>query len=466
MITDAAAVRAVLLQIAQEVQSRGWFPPTQDFRTQENHKLLDEMVREKILIRSHGFYAWRGYGLRRIKHDGFGSAELDRAVRLLQFMTERFNNKEREQVSVYDLARLLGWPEPNEVRRAAYVLMMEFGNALFATQMRENGVPEMIQPGEGLWSATMDLLVNGPPPEPETPKEEPKVVPMGSNPPDPKRVFIVYGRNAAAADAMRAFLRSLTLIPGDFDEVKRRMGGTPFIGDVIRKGVEEAAAVVVIFTPDERATLRPGFERDGDPPLDKERWQARPNVIFEAGLAMGIDEHKTILVTLGSDVSLFSDASGRHILRMNNTFERRDELRELLETAGCDVQSQPDWTRSGDFQGCVSPSVPLSPSFPGPAGAQDTPTASPRSAAPAQEMDDDRRIMLLKRWLRSVRASEINDMPQDCAEIERAAEVPPDSAARLYKRWVDGPWTVDEIRGGFITLRYGGNVRKPRGGRS
>jgi predicted nucleotide-binding protein len=43
--------------------------------------------------------------------------------------------------------------------------------------------------------------------------------------PDPKRVFIVYGRNSRAHEALKLFLRALKLNPLDFDEVKNDLGG-------------------------------------------------------------------------------------------------------------------------------------------------------------------------------------------------------------------------------------------------
>jgi predicted nucleotide-binding protein len=170
---------------------------------------------------------------------------------------------------------------------------------------------------------------------------------------DKARIFVIHGRNGEAAEATRQFLRALGLQPSDFDEVKRRIGGSPFIRQVIRRGVTDATAVIALFTPDEQATLDEYFERVGDKPEELQRWQARPNVIFEAGVAMGIDESKMIFVTLGSDVSLFSDAGGPPVVRMDNSPQKRDELRALLKTAGCAVDEHRDSLGQGDFESCV-----------------------------------------------------------------------------------------------------------------
>lgn len=182
--------------------------------------------------------------------------------------------------------------------------------------------------------------------------------------PDSKRVFIVYGRNAKAKDAMVLFLRAIGLEHLDFDEVKNSLGGSPYVGDIVRKGMDEAQAVVVIYTSDEYASLRPSFHSVRDDELEKNRWQPRQNVIFEAGMAMGINEKRTILVVLG-DMPLPSDIKGRHIVYLNNTTDSREKFRNLLggQAVGCAVDfTKAGWHNvgtAGDFEACIQP--PLLP---------------------------------------------------------------------------------------------------------
>jgi hypothetical protein len=68
-------------------------------------------------------------------------------------------------------------------------------------------------------------------------------------------------------------------------------------------------------------------------------------------------------------------------------------------------------------------------------------------------MPDDRRAMLLKRWLKLQNPNKVYGIPLDCEQIERDAGVPSDSADRLSDQWVDERWHVVEKRGGFITLK-------------
>jgi predicted nucleotide-binding protein len=181
--------------------------------------------------------------------------------------------------------------------------------------------------------------------------------PKQHNEVDKRKVFVIYGRNKAAYNAMVLFLRSVGLSAWDFYELSAQSGGTAFIGDIVRHGMEQSQAVVALFTPDEFSVLRPSLNDPQKTGPEDQRWQARPNVIYEAGMAMGIDENRTILVTLGSDVSLFSDVSGIHIVQLDNTPEKRSFLREKLHGVGCEVDristEYLNISRAGDFVKCI-----------------------------------------------------------------------------------------------------------------
>ncbi|MEA5457315.1 nucleotide-binding protein [Sinomonas sp. JGH33] len=165
----------------------------------------------------------------------------------------------------------------------------------------------------------------------------------------PERVFVVHGRNAAARDAMFAFLRSIGLKPLEWDQAMALTGkASPYIGEVLDVAFEDAQAIVVLLTPDDIAYIRSEYAHDEDPDLEP-RGQARPNVLFEAGMAMGRNADRTVLVEMG-DLRPFSDVGGRHAVRMDNTPQRRKSLAERLKTAGCPADiSGADWMSAGDF---------------------------------------------------------------------------------------------------------------------
>lgn len=167
-----------------------------------------------------------------------------------------------------------------------------------------------------------------------------------------RRVFVVNGRNTQARDAMFEFLRSIDLQPIEWVQAIEMTGkASPYIGEVLSTALVEAQAIVVLMTPDEITYLRPEYS-SGDHDIEAEpAAQARPNVFFEAGMAMGDAPDRTVLVELGK-VRPFSDIAGRHALRVCNTAESRKELVQRLKAAGCAVDtSGNDWLKAGDFRG-------------------------------------------------------------------------------------------------------------------
>lgn len=165
-----------------------------------------------------------------------------------------------------------------------------------------------------------------------------------------EKVFVVHGRNAAARDAMFAFLRSLGLKPIEWDQAVALTGkGSPYIGEVLDVAFDEGQAIVVLLSPDDIAYLRREFASGDDDPELEPLGQARPNVLFEAGMAMGRNADRTILVELGN-LRPFSDVGGRHAIRMTESPQSRKSLAERLNTAGCAVDtSGTDWLTVGDF---------------------------------------------------------------------------------------------------------------------
>lgn len=170
-------------------------------------------------------------------------------------------------------------------------------------------------------------------------------------PPNTREVFVVHGRNGGARTAMFAFLRAIGLQPLEWSHAIQATGKTsPYIGEILDAAFTRAHAVVVLLTPDDEARLSEPFRSPGDPPHETElTGQARPNVLFEAGMAMGRSQDRTVLVELGN-LRPFSDIGGRHTIRFDGSSQRRQELAQRLEAAGCPVNlTGTDWHTAGDF---------------------------------------------------------------------------------------------------------------------
>jgi len=181
----------------------------------------------------------------------------------------------------------------------------------------------------------------------------PPISPINS---DPSVVFVIHGRNLKARDAMFEFLRSIGLRPIEMDQaISETRKGSPYIGEILDNVFAIAQAIVVLMTPDDEARLVTKYRLEMDPEYESELTpQPRQNVLFEAGMAIGIDQDRTIFVELGS-LRHFSDISGRHTVRINNTAEKRRDLALRLETAGCEVDiTGTNWITTGDFDSSLT----------------------------------------------------------------------------------------------------------------
>ncbi len=172
-----------------------------------------------------------------------------------------------------------------------------------------------------------------------------------SKPPG-KLVWIVHGRDDKFRRAMFDFVRSIGLEPLEWSSaVKATRKGSPYPGEVLDKAFAKASAVIVLLTPDDEAQLRKVHWRKGEEAYEKRLMgQARPNVLFEAGMAFGTHPSQTVLVEVGK-CRPFSDTLGRLVVRMNDSAAKRKELADRLAAAGCivDTTGTNAWMEAGDF---------------------------------------------------------------------------------------------------------------------
>jgi predicted nucleotide-binding protein len=162
-----------------------------------------------------------------------------------------------------------------------------------------------------------------------------------------------HGRDVQLNADMFAFLRSIGLNPLEWSQaIKDAKGANPHVDEVIYSAMQKVQGVLVMFSPDEEARLKTEFCS----PLDKKKGlskldgQARPNVIFEAGLALGAHSKKTLLVQVG-DVRDISDIAGKHLVHLSNAAASRKELAQRLKTKlKFKVDTTGDqWLTIGDF---------------------------------------------------------------------------------------------------------------------
>ena len=184
---------------------------------------------------------------------------------------------------------------------------------------------------------------------------EPRTAVDGRIQPGSKDVFVIHGRNEEAREAIFDFLNSIGLDPIHWEAAVKETGqSSPYVGHIIDAGLSRAHAAVVILTPDDTVTLNPRLQSPDDPPIERgPAGQPRPNVFYEAGLAMSQFEDSTIIVEIG-EVKRFSDIFGRHTIRLADTAHCREALANRLEVAGCPVdRSTAGWDRAGNFSAAI-----------------------------------------------------------------------------------------------------------------
>lgn len=173
--------------------------------------------------------------------------------------------------------------------------------------------------------------------------------------PDLRKVFVIYGRNNVARSEVFKFLRSIGLDPIEWSEALQATGeASPYIGTVLDVAFNKAQAIVVLQTPDDVVYLDADLCSPDDPE-GQPQGQPRPNVLFEAGMAMGLNPKRTVIVEFGP-VKAFSDIGGRHVVRLDNDVARRQGFAQRLETAGCAVNLfGTDWHSAGDLTPPLGP---------------------------------------------------------------------------------------------------------------
>lgn len=159
---------------------------------------------------------------------------------------------------------------------------------------------------------------------------------------------------------MFEFLRALGLQPIEWSQAVSLTGkASPYIGEILDVAFDSAQAVVVLLTPDEVTYLRSEYANSDEDPDLTPAAQARPNVLFEAGMAMGRDPDRTVVVELGA-LRPFSDVFGRHVVRLDNSTSKRKDFAQRLKVAGCSVDlTGEDWLTSGDFTAPPPPGAGL-----------------------------------------------------------------------------------------------------------
>jgi hypothetical protein len=172
-------------------------------------------------------------------------------------------------------------------------------------------------------------------------------------PPNPREVVVIHGRGTARTAFFFEMLRRLNLRPLAFDELLARSGATsPSVRAVVRLAFARAQAVIVLLTGDDLTTLR------GDPREIMERTggiapapQPHLRVIFEAGVAIALQQTRTIIVEVPPLGGLLDLADLPVVRFASGGAEERTQLVRRLRAAGCELETTRNQWLALEFPG-------------------------------------------------------------------------------------------------------------------
>jgi hypothetical protein len=148
------------------------------------------------------------------------------------------------------------------------------------------------------------------------------------------------------------FLARINLSPIEWEEAIAFTGAAaPSNFTAIERAFYNSQAAVIILTGDDLARLGKRYLEAHEELYETNLTrQARPNVIFEAGMAFGMFPARTLIVSFGK-TRPFTDVAGFNILFVNDDAESRQKIAGRLKNAGCDVQTdnKVDWLSAGNF---------------------------------------------------------------------------------------------------------------------
>jgi CASPASE and TPR Repeat-Associated N-terminal domain/CASPASE and TPR Repeat-Associated C-terminal domain/CAP12/Pycsar effector protein, TIR domain len=172
-------------------------------------------------------------------------------------------------------------------------------------------------------------------PRPAAPLASP---PRSGDPDTARRVFVVYGRDGALTKSFFDLLYAVGLEPLEWERLVGPTGtSTPYLGQVVRKAPHLAQATLVLLSPDDIVELHPDLCLESDHRHERGRaGQARPNVLFELGLAFMAYPESTVIAEVGR-MRPISDLAGLNVIRFDGSPISVKKVLDRLILAGCPV---------------------------------------------------------------------------------------------------------------------------------
>lgn len=167
-----------------------------------------------------------------------------------------------------------------------------------------------------------------------------------------RRVFIVHGRDGQLAGRFRDLLSAADLRPLEWETLVEANGSAaPYLGQLVAEAPHLAQATLVLLSPDDVVQLHADLYQDNDLPHERVRAaQARPNVLFELGLALMAYPDRTVVVEVGR-MRPVADLAGLNVIRFDGSAPAIKKVLDRLRTAGCPVDYSGAWLDAARFAG-------------------------------------------------------------------------------------------------------------------
>jgi predicted nucleotide-binding protein len=166
-----------------------------------------------------------------------------------------------------------------------------------------------------------------------------------------RRVFVVYGRDSALTQGFFDLLYAVGLEPLEWEKLVRPTGTTlPYLGQVVQNAPHLAQATLVLLSPDDIVELHPDLVKADDHEHEQAKsGQARPNVLFELGLAFMAYPEQTIIVEAGM-MRPIADLAGLNVIKFDGSAIAVKKVLDRLQQAGCPADtSGTGWLNPGRF---------------------------------------------------------------------------------------------------------------------
>ena len=168
-----------------------------------------------------------------------------------------------------------------------------------------------------------------------------------------KRVFVVYGRDGALVRGFFDLLYAVGLQPLEWEVLVALTGTTvPHLANVVSAAPRQAQANLVLLSPDDIVELHPDLHQPGDQGYERDRaGQARPNVLFELGLAYMANPERTVIVEIGQ-LRPIADLAGLNVIHFDGSALAIKKVIGRLTQAGCPADTSGEhWLDTSRFAG-------------------------------------------------------------------------------------------------------------------